>query len=91
MTDFPVLDAPRTEANTELGRQILSDLGALEPHIDETDSCCTLPIRLAHNQAAGLCIELGPYDLDHNDINTLREAIRAYDTATNGTTLRRIK
>lgn len=91
MTDFPVLDAPRTEANAELNRQVLDDLGAIEPAIDEIDGWCTMPIRLAHNAAAGLCLEVGPYDLDHTDIERLRAAIRAYDVANRGPAIRRVK
>jgi hypothetical protein len=88
---FPVLDAPRADANAELFRTVIKELGAVEPFIDETDSCITMPLRLSHNAAAGIVLEIGPYDLDHNDVDRLRDAIRAYDTTTNGRTIRRIK
>lgn len=81
MTNFPTLDAPRT---TEHGRIIYDHLGHLEPHIDELDTWCTIPIRLAHNQTAGWHLELGPYNLNHTDIETLRAAIYHYDDATKG-------
>lgn len=82
--DFPILDAPRTEANTELYRTILDYFGVIEPHVDELDNYITMPLRLAHNAATGFCIEIGPYDLDHNDIDRLRAAIAAYDHAAGG-------
>lgn len=81
MTTFPILDSPYTTATAELGRTILDTFGYLEPHIDETDTRCALPIRLVHNQATGLTIELGPYELEPTDINRLRQAIHAYDAA----------
>jgi hypothetical protein len=86
-----VLDAPRTEANAELFRTVIEDLGVIEPHIDETDSWITMPIRLSHNAAAGLVLEVGPYDIDHNEVDRLRAAIRAYDTTISGPTMRRVK
>jgi hypothetical protein len=89
--DFPVLDAPRTAANAELFRSVFEELGIIEPFIDETDSPVTMPMRIAHNAAAGIVLEIGPYDLDHNDVDRLRDAIRAYDTTVNGSTMRRIK
>lgn len=90
--DFPLLDSARTGANADLFRVVIGEHGIIEPTIDETDSYCTMPLRLSHNAAAGVIIEIGPYDLDHNDIDRLRELLRAYDTCVNGgTTLRRIK
>ncbi len=92
MTDFPILDAPRTEAKNDLFRTVIDELGAIEPHIDETDYWCTMPMRLSHNAAAGIVLEIGPYDLDREDVNRLREAIRKYDTCTRGgPTIRRVK
>lgn len=81
MPDFPVLDAPRTEANAELNRVICDHFGCIEPHIDETDGWCAMPVRLVHNQAAGWCLEVGPYDISGTDIERLRAAIAAYDSA----------
>ena len=80
--DFPILDAPRTEANAELFRLVVDYLGVIEPHVDELDSYVSMPLRLVHNAATGFCLEAGPYDLDHNDIGRLRAAIAAYDDAT---------
>lgn len=78
---FPVLDAPRTRATAEVGRVVVDHLGYVEPRIDETDDWCSMPLRLAHSQAAGWYLELGPYELDIADILRLREAIAAYDSA----------
>lgn len=78
-SQFPVLDDDRRGSTAELGRVVLADLGAVEPHIDELDCYCVLPIRLAHNAASGLHLELGPYDLDPNDIERIRRAIASYD------------
>ncbi len=78
---FPILDATRTVGNAELGRDIYADLGHVEPYIEEVDAWCTLPLRLVFDQAAAVHLELGPYDLDHVDIERLRAAIAAYDEA----------
>ena len=91
MTNFP-LDAPYVVANAELGRDIIAELGVIEPHIDETDEFVTLPMRLVFHQAAGIHIEIGPYSLSELDIEQLREAIRQYDiTRCGGTGIRRVK
>lgn len=79
--DFELLDAPRTEANAELGRVIYDTFGFVEPYIEETDSYCSMPLRLTFDQAAGWHLECGPYDLDAADILALRQAIAAYDQA----------
>ncbi|NTY58677.1 hypothetical protein [Mycolicibacterium sphagni] len=84
MTDFPLLDANYAAANAEVGREVVADLGVIEPRIDETDSWITLPMRLVYDQAGGLHIELGPYAIDQRDIAKLREAIRQYDLANQG-------
>jgi hypothetical protein len=78
--DFPVLDAPRTEATRSCGRVVLDFLGYIEPRIDETDYWCNMPVRLTHT-VAGFALEVGPYDLDAADIRKLREAIASYDQA----------
>ncbi len=41
-----------------------------------------MPVRLVHDQGAGWHLELGPYSLDRDDIERLREAIASYDAAT---------
>lgn len=83
-TDFPILDAPRTAANDELGRQVVDSYGNLEPYIEETDSWIALPLRVVYDQANDLHIEAGPYSLDRADIELLRVAINAYDRARGG-------
>jgi hypothetical protein len=80
-SDFPVLDAPRTVANAELGRVILDFLGCVEPHLPELDDWCAMPVRLVYDQAGGWHLECGPYSLDRCDIEVLRAAIAAYDQA----------
>jgi hypothetical protein len=85
MSDFPVIDAPRRYANNQLHRAIFDVFGHIEPYVDETDSWIAMPLRLAHDQAAGWHLELGPYSLDAADIMRLREAIAAYDAATRPT------
>lgn len=82
MPDFPALDDLRQTSNAEHGRVILDHLGYVNPFIDATDNFCSLPLRLTYTQTAGWHLELGPYDLDHADIETLRAAIFAYDDAT---------
>lgn len=81
MTDFPILDAVRLPPDQPGGRTIIDTLGHLEPFLDETDYWCSMPLRLVHNQLAGIGIELGPYSLNANDIDQLRAAIAAYDRA----------
>lgn len=73
---FPVADEPRT---TDPGRQVIENIGYLEPLDAATDMFVSVPIRLVANQAAGLCIELAGYDLDVRDVGKLRAAIAAYD------------
>lgn len=79
---FEIVDSQRTCANEELGRIVADWFGHLEPHVPDTDDWRSMPLRLAHDQAAGWHIELGPYDLDRADIELLRRAIAAYDHAT---------
>lgn len=82
MTPYPVLDAPRTFADTELSRVVINDqLAPIEPHIEETDWYVTLPLRIVYDQGAGVHIEIGPYSMDGRDIERLRAAITAYDKA----------
>lgn len=85
MSDFPILDSPRTEATAELSRTVIDDdLGCIEPLIDETDNWCTMPLRVAWSEAAALYLEVGPYDLGRTDVDRLREAIRRFDLASQG-------
>ncbi|BBZ25417.1 hypothetical protein [Mycolicibacter hiberniae] len=77
-SQYPALDDSRHGANAELDRLALEELGLIEPHIDELDSYCSMPIRVTAN-AAGMHLELGPYDLDASDVARLRAAINAYD------------
>lgn len=80
--DFPILDATRPGPDQHGGRTIIDTLDPIEPFLDETDYWCSMPLRLVHSQLAGVGIELGPYSLDHNDIERLRAAIAVYDDAT---------
>lgn len=91
MTDFPILDASRDDADRELGRTILRDYGFIEPLVAEMDDWVSMPVRLVHDQAGGFSLEVGPYTLDGYDIRRLREAIRSYDTTLNGPSIRRIQ
>lgn len=82
-SQYPVLDDPRCDATAQLGRVVLEDLGAIEPRVDTLDAYSAMPIRLTHS-AGGLCLELGPYDLDDADVARLRAAITAYDRRAQG-------
>jgi hypothetical protein len=82
MSDFPVLDALRTHANSDFGRMILDAFGDVEAYLEETDSWIAMPVRLVYDDAAGWHLELGPYSMDVCDINVLRAAIASYDAAT---------
>jgi hypothetical protein len=90
MTDFPVLDSPR-DSEYDDGRVILTEHGVIEAYVGEIDSWCSVPVRVTHGPLNGVTLELGPYDLDRRDVARLREAIRAYDVANNGPTMRRVK
>lgn len=82
MTDFPVLDAPRPIADSEIGRLVIDDqLAPIEPFIEETDWYVTMPIRLVYDQGSALHLEIGPYSMCKTDIERLRAAITAYDKA----------
>lgn len=65
-----------------LTRDIFRQFADLEPYVELIDAEYALPLRLVHDQAAGLHLELGPYSLNRADVNLLREAIAAYDRAT---------
>lgn len=82
MTDFPILDSSYTHSTAEYNRVILDHYGYVEPHLDETDDWCAMPLRLVHDQAADFHLECGPYSFDRADIERLREAIAGYDEAT---------
>lgn len=79
--NYDILDGNRSQADEELGRDIIKDYGYIEAHVPEMDNWVSMPLRLVHDQAAGLSIECGPYDFDTADINRLREVIAAYDKA----------
>lgn len=78
---FMTMDSTRQAGNAEYGRVVFDHFGYVEPHLDEVDGWCSMPLRLVHDQAAGWHLELGPYDLDRSDIELLRRAIAAYDRA----------
>ena len=80
-SDFPTLDADRSTATAEYGRVVCDVFAPVEPHITELDDWVAMPLRLAHSQANGWYLELGPYDLNAADILALRQAIAAYDAA----------
>ncbi|GAA4296812.1 hypothetical protein [Mycobacterium paraffinicum] len=79
MPDFPVLDASYIDSNLHVGRQVVRDLGVIEPRVDEVDWWFTLPLRLVISQADGFHVAIGPYALNAADIEVLRNAIGAYD------------
>lgn len=79
---YPILDGPRANADAELSRFVIDDeLQPVTPWIDETDSYVELPLRVVYHQGSGVHVELGPYSMDESDIERLRAAITAYDTA----------
>jgi hypothetical protein len=83
MTDFPILDSPRTgDPFTYPGRAILDYHGHIEPYVDEMDYWVAMPVRLVHTEGGGFGIEVGPYTLNRPDIERLRAAIASYDLAT---------
>jgi hypothetical protein len=72
--NWPLLDADRDDEDAYLGRTVLHELPAIEPYLPITDSWVAMPVRIAHNVAAGTVIELGPYTLGRSDIQKLRHA-----------------
>jgi hypothetical protein len=88
--DFPLLDGPRDEADAH-GRVVVTECRFIEPFIHESDGWCTLPIRVTHAPDSGLVLELGPYELGRRDVAKLRDALRAYDFADNGPSIRRVQ
>ena len=58
----------------------VEEFGALEPYLAETDFYVALPVRLAHGCLSDWVIEVGPYTLSRQDVETLRQAISAYDS-----------
>ncbi|MEZ0355502.1 hypothetical protein [Mycobacterium sp. SA01] len=79
------LDGIRTAADDELGRHVIADdLGSIEVHVDEIDHLCSMPLRIAHNDAAGFVLEVGPFDLGGREVDRLREAIRQFDAINAG-------
>jgi len=88
--NFPILDSELRDELTD-GRTLLSEHGAIDPYVVDMDDWCSMPVRVSHNDSAGVVIEIGPYTLDHYDVNHLRAAVRAYDVASNGNTIRRVQ
>jgi hypothetical protein len=88
MSDFPVLDGNRDMTE---GRVVISELGELEPYIDEVDGWVSMPVRVSHTAGAGVVLELGPYSLDARDVARLRAALRNWGIVTSGPTIWRIK
>lgn len=80
-SDFPTLDTDRAADADVCGRVILDVFPPVEARVPDLDNWVAMPLRLAHSQAAGVYLELGPYDLDAADIGALRQAISAYDAA----------
>lgn len=80
MADFPVLDGNRDMTE---GREVISELGELEPFIDEIDGWVSMPVRVSCTPGAGIVLEIGPYTLDARDIAGLGDAIRRYHDITN--------
>lgn len=87
---FPTIDYAR-DGDKDEHRDILDDLGAIEPYLDETDWWCRIPVRITHSCLSGVCIELGPYTLGENEVERLRSALRSYDVINHGPGVRRIK
>lgn len=81
-SDFPTLDADRSHPDREYSRTVIDVFRPVEPYITEMDSWVAMPLRLAHSQANGFYLEVGPYDMDAADIAVLRKAVAAYDAAT---------
>jgi hypothetical protein len=83
VTNFPIVDFPREgDPFTYPGRTVLDHFGFIEPYQPATDYWCALPVRLVHTEGGGFGIELGPYTLNHTDIDRLRATINSYDEAT---------
>ncbi|WP_454175337.1 hypothetical protein [Gordonia sputi] len=73
--DFPILDADRSNEDSEIGRVVLANLDSLEPYIPMTDSWVTLPVRIAYIQTSHVVLEIGPYTLDFTDVGRVKDAI----------------
>ena len=65
-------------------RTIVDVCGLVELYVAEVDSWCALPVRLVQTAGAGLCLELGPYQLDAAGVAVLRAAVADYDLAVSG-------
>ena len=79
MTDDQMLDGDRSTIDDIGGRTILDECGALQPHIDEIDAYCTLPLRITHNALSGITLEIGPFNFSGRDIQALRAALDGID------------
>lgn len=81
MSRYPVVDRPPLWEDVEFRRHIVQAFGDAEPYIAEMDWWASMPVRLVHNTAVGWALEVGPYELWSGEIELLREAIAAYDLA----------
>jgi hypothetical protein len=75
----PIVDDPRVESNTSMGREVIEEFPAIWPHRDVTDDSVRLPIRLSHVAGVGFSMEIGPYDLDRADVEILKAFIASWD------------
>ncbi|ORL35004.1 hypothetical protein [Prescottella equi] len=75
---FPLLDYDREAASDDHQRVVIHDCGAIELFVDEMDGWVTLPLRIAHNQAAGYVLEFGPYTFSDSDLPALVKAVQQY-------------
>ena len=78
---FPILDGVHLDGPD---RTIVDVCGLVELFVAEVDSWCALPVRLVQTAGAGLCLELGPYQLDAAGVAVLRAAVADYDLAVSG-------
>lgn len=76
---FPVVDTNRSESNREVGREVIQELGVITAYFPARDWWGRLPLRLSHNQAAGLVLELGTLDLDEGEVILLKRAVGAWE------------
>jgi hypothetical protein len=73
------LDDPRTSGNEEFGREVIEELGAIAAYTPANDHWVRMDVRLVYDSSGGFTIEVGPFDLDENDIAVLQRAIAAWE------------
>ncbi len=88
MSDFPVLDGNR---DCTEDRMVIGECGELEPYIDEIDGWVSMPLRVTTTPGVGIVLEVGPYTLNGRDVTRLRAALRSWDIANNGPSIRRVQ